>query len=227
MPETLPRVPAHDPDQHSRFTPRALVWVVIPLLLLAMVLAIGLVVDDAIVVLENIYRHIEEGMDPFSAAIKGSREIGFAVVAMTLTLAAVFAPLSFTPGRTGKLFTEFALALAGSVIVSGFVALTLSPMMSAKLLKHNTNPGWFDRTMDRALTRLSDGYAALLDWVLTKARWLVLLIMAGSGVAIAVIYPAMKQELAPLEDRGVLLATVTAGGVAGAAAVAALAVTLP
>ncbi len=180
------------------------------LTLLALVLAIGLVVDDAIVVLENIYRHIEEGMDPFSAAIKGSREIGFDVVAMTLTLAAVFAPLSFTPGRTGKLFTEFALALAGSVIVSGFVALTLSPMMSSKLLKHNPNPGWFDRTLDRALTRLSDGYAALLDWVLTKARWLVLLIMAGSSVAIAVIYPAMKQELAPLEDRGVLLATVTA-----------------
>ena len=180
------------------------------LTLLGMVLAIGLVVDDAIVVLENIYRHIEEGMPRMQAALQGSQEIGFAVVAMTLTLAAVFAPLSFTPGRTGKLFTEFALALAGSVIVSGFVALTLSPMMSSKLLKHNPNPGWFDRTMDRALTRLSDGYAALLDWVLTKARWLVLLIMAGSGVAIAVIYPAMKQELAPLEDRGVLLATVTA-----------------
>jgi len=88
------------------------------LTLLALVLAIGLVVDDAIVVLENIYRHIEEGMDPFSAAIKGSREIGFAVVAMTMTLAAVFAPLAFTPGRTGKLFAEFALALAGSVVAN-------------------------------------------------------------------------------------------------------------
>ena len=180
------------------------------LTLLALVLAIGLVVDDAIVVLENIYRHIEEGMDPFSAAIKGSREIGFAVVAMTMTLAAVFAPLAFTPGRTGKLFTEFALALAGSVIVSGFVALTLSPMMSSKLLRHNPKPGWFDRTMDRGLTRLSEGYASLLDWVLTRARWLVLLVMVGSAVSIALIYPRMKQELAPLEDRGVLLATVTA-----------------
>ena len=99
------------------------------LTLLALVLAIGLVVDDAIVVLENIYRHIEEGLSPFAAAIKGAREIGFAVVAMTLTLAAVYAPLAFTPGRTGRLFTEFALALAGSVIVSGFVALTLSPMI--------------------------------------------------------------------------------------------------
>jgi len=180
------------------------------LTLLALVLAIGLVVDDAIVVLENIYRHIEEGMDPFSAAIKGAREIGFAVVAMTMTLAAVFAPLAFTPGRTGKLFTEFALALAGAVIVSGFVALTLSPMMSAKLLRHNPHPGWFDRTMDRALIRLSDGYASLLGWVLRKARWLVLMVMVGSAVAIGMIYPTMKQELAPLEDRGVLLATVTA-----------------
>ena len=180
------------------------------LTLLALVLAIGLVVDDAIVVLENIYRHIEEGMDPFSAAIKGAREIGFAVVAMTLTLAAVFAPLAFTPGRTGKLFTEFALALAGSVIVSGFVALTLSPMMSSQLLRHNPNPGWFDRGMDRALTRLTDGYGRLLEWVLLKARWAVLLVMLGSAVAIALIYPRMKQELSPLEDRGVLLATVTA-----------------
>ncbi|MBM3397997.1 MAG: efflux RND transporter permease subunit, partial [Betaproteobacteria bacterium] len=107
------------------------------LTLLALVLAIGLVVDDAIVVLENIYRHIEEGLDPFSAAIKGVREISFAVIAMTLTLAAVFAPLAFTPGRTGKLFGEFALALAGAVLVSGFVALTLAPMLSAKLLRHN------------------------------------------------------------------------------------------
>ena len=101
------------------------------LTLLALVLAIGLVVDDAIVVLENIYRHIEEGMKPFDAAIRGAREIGFAVVAMTLTLAAVYAPLAFTPGRTGRLFAEFALALAGAVVVSGFVALTLSPMMSS------------------------------------------------------------------------------------------------
>ena len=180
------------------------------LTLLALVLAIGLVVDDAIVVLENIYRHIEEGLDPFSAAIKGSREIGFAVVAMTLTLAAVFAPLAFTPGRTGKLFTEFALALAGSVIVSGFVALTLSPMMSSQLLKHNPNPGWFDRSMERWLTALSNAYERLLGVVLRKARWLVMLVMVGSGVAIAVVYPSMKQELAPMEDRGTLLATVTA-----------------
>ena len=132
------------------------------LTLLALVLAIGLVVDDAIVMLENIFRHIEEGMEPFSAAIRGAREIGFAIVAMTLTLVAVYAPLAFTPGRTGRLFIEFALALAGAVLVSGFVALTLSPMMCSLLLRHNPKPGWFDRSMERGLTALSDGYGRLL-----------------------------------------------------------------
>ena len=180
------------------------------LTLLALVLAIGLVVDDAIVVLENIYRHIEEGLDPFSAAIKGVREISFAVVAMTMTLAAVFAPLAFTPGRTGKLFGEFALALAGAVIVSGFVALTLAPMLSSKLLRHNPNPSWFDRSMERVLTGLSNGYESLLTFILNRARWVVVLVMIGSGAGIAMIYPTMKQELAPLEDRGVILATVNA-----------------
>src|SRR6476620_1120135 len=140
------------------------------LTLLALVLAIGLVVDDAIVMLENIFRHIEEGLDPFSAAIKGAREIGFAVITMTFTLVAVYAPLAFTPGRTGRLFVEFALALAGSVLVSGFVALTLTPMMCSQLLKHNPNPNWFDRTMERLLTALSDRYASALRWVLLT-RW--------------------------------------------------------
>lgn len=180
------------------------------LTLLALVLAIGLVVDDAIVVLENIYRHIEEGLDPFSAAIKGVREISFAVVAMTLTLAAVFAPLAFTPGRTGKLFGEFALALAGAVIVSGFVALTLAPMLSSKLLRHNPNPSWFDRNMERWLTALSTGYENLLRLILTRARWVVVLLMLVCGAGIAYIYPTMKQELAPLEDRGTILATINA-----------------
>jgi multidrug efflux pump len=105
------------------------------LTLLAFVLAIGLVVDDAIVMLENISRYVDEGMKPFDAALKGSKEIGFAVIAMTLTLAAVFAPIGMAEGRTGKLFTEFALALAGAVLVSGFIALTLTPMLCAKLLK--------------------------------------------------------------------------------------------
>ncbi|TXI32972.1 MAG: efflux RND transporter permease subunit, partial [Niabella sp.] len=106
------------------------------LTLLAMVLAVGLVVDDAIVMLENIYRHVENGMTAKEAAFKGSKEIAFAVVAMTITLAAVYTPVAFMEGRTGRLFTEFALTLAGSVIISGFVALTLSPMMCSKILKH-------------------------------------------------------------------------------------------
>ena len=148
------------------------------LTLLALVLAIGLVVDDAIVVLENIYRHIEDGMEPVKAAMQGGKEIGFAVVAMTLTLAAVYAPLAFTPGRTGRLFAEFALALAGAVVVSGFVALTLSPMMSSKLLRHNPNPGWFDRGMERVLNGITTGYSRLLA-VSLRARWLVLLVMLG------------------------------------------------
>jgi multidrug efflux pump len=179
------------------------------LTLLALVLAIGLVVDDAIVVLENIYRHIEEGLDPFSAAIKGAKEVGFAVVAMTLTLAAVYAPLAFTPGRTGRLFVEFALALAGSVVVSGFVALTLSPMMCSQLLRHNAKPWFFDRWMENALNALTDGYERLLRRVLGM-RWLVLLVMAGVGLAIWAILPGMKRELAPLEDRGVILNVVNA-----------------
>ncbi|MEN9844834.1 MAG: Efflux pump rane transporter BepE [Pseudomonadota bacterium] len=177
------------------------------LTLLALVLAIGLVVDDAIVVLENIYRHIEEGIPPFQAAIQGAKEIGFAVVAMTLTLAAVYAPLAFTPGRTGRLFAEFALALAGAVVVSGFVALTLSPMMSSKLLKHNPNPGWFDRSMGRLLTGITHTYATVLNWAL-RARWLIILVMLGSGVGTWVLLKDIKQELAPIEDRGVILTVI-------------------
>jgi len=179
------------------------------LTLLALVLAIGLVVDDAIVVLENIYRHIEEGQDPFSAAIKGAKEVGFAVVAMTLTLAAVYAPLAFTPGRTGRLFIEFALALAGAVVVSGFIALTLSPMMCSQLLRHNPNPWFFDRWMEKILTGLSKGYEYLLRRVLTM-RWIVLLVMAFVGISIWNILPSMKRELAPLEDRGVILNVINA-----------------
>ena len=200
------------------------------LTLLALVLAIGLVVDDAIVMLENIFRHIEEGLDPFSAAIKGAREIGFAVITMTATLVAVYAPLAFTPGRTGRLFVEFALALAGAVVVSGFVALTLTPMMCAKLLRHNPNPNAFDRNMERFLDAVSERYARALRWllqarylpvtgqgrgervkaVLLQARWIVVGVMLSSALAIWLIFPTMKQELSPMEDRGTILATVTA-----------------
>ena len=177
------------------------------LTLLALVLAIGLVVDDSIVVLENIYRHIEEGLPPFQAAIKGAREIGFAVVAMTMTLAAVYAPLAFSPGRTGRLFTEFALALAGAVVVSGFVALTLSPMMCSLLLRHNPKPGWFDRTIDNGLKALTRGYGRLLDTSL-QVRWLVVAMMIGSGLLVASLLSGFKSELAPLEDRGVILTVI-------------------
>ena len=179
------------------------------LTLLALVLAIGLVVDDAIVVLENIHRHIEAGMTPLAAAIRGSREIAFAVVAMTLTLAAVYAPLALTPGRTGRLFAEFALALAGAVLVSGFVALTLSPMMCAKLLRHQQRRGWFDRSMERVLQALVHGYGRALD-VALRWRWGVVGLMLASAAASVWLLRTTKQELAPLEDRGVILTIVNA-----------------
>ena len=179
------------------------------LTLLALVLAIGLVVDDAIVMLENIFRHIEEGMAPFQAALKGAREVAFAIVAMTLTLAAVYAPLAFAPGRTGRLFTEFALTLAGAVIVSGFTALTLTPMMCSKLLRHNPSPNRFDRGMETVLVWLTGRYEVALRWVLGK-RWLVLLEMAACGAGSWWLFITAKSELAPLEDRGVILATVNA-----------------
>jgi multidrug efflux pump len=179
------------------------------LTLLALVLAIGLVVDDAIVVLENIFRHIEEGLAPFQAALKGVKEIGFAVVAMTLTLAAVFAPLAFTPGRTGRLFVEFALTLAGAVIVSGFVALTLTPMMCSKLLRHNANPGRFDRGMETVLVWITGRYSSALRWVLSH-RWVVLVVMLVAGGGSWVLFKTAKNELAPLEDRGIVLASVNA-----------------
>jgi multidrug efflux pump len=179
------------------------------LTLLALVLAIGLVVDDAIVVLENIFRHIEEGLTPFQAALKGAKEISFAVVAMTLTLAAVFAPLAFTPGRTGRLFAEFALTLAGAVIVSGFVALTLTPMMSSKLLRHNPNPNRFDRTMESLLVGLSNRYSSALGWVLGH-RWLILVVMALAAGGSWWLFSTAKSELSPVEDRGVIIMPVRA-----------------
>ena len=180
------------------------------LTLLALVLAIGLVVDDAIVVLENIFRHIEAGMEPFQAALRGAREIGFAVVAMTLTLAAVYAPLVFTPGRTGRLFVEFALTLAGAVLVSGFVALTLTPMMCSQLLKHEAKPNRFDRTMEHLLGGLTRGYTAALRWVLSGHRWLVVLCMLASAAGSVWLFMNAKNELAPLEDRGVVVSNVNA-----------------
>lgn len=174
------------------------------LTLLALVLAIGLVVDDAIVMLENIYRHIEAGMEPREAAFKGAKEIGFAVVAMTLTLAAVYAPVAFMTGRTGKLFIEFALTLAGAVLVSGFVALTLSPMMCSALLKHEEKHSKGFLLIENFLAWLNSGYRRVLTAAL-RHRWIVFLAFVLVAAACVVLFKALKSELAPVEDRGVIL----------------------
>jgi multidrug efflux pump len=173
------------------------------LTLLAFVLAIGLVVDDAIVVLENIFRHIEHGMKPIPAAIRGAREIGFAVIAMTMTLAAVYAPVAFAPGRTGRLFLEFALTLAGAVIISGFVALTLTPMMCSRLLKHEAKPGRVSAFIEGRLRAMESGYRRLLGTAL-KIRPLILLLALMVAGASAFFLTALPSELAPVEDRGVI-----------------------
>jgi multidrug efflux pump len=174
------------------------------LTLLALVLAIGLVVDDAIVMLENIFRHVENGMPPLQAAFRGSREIGFAVVAMTLTLAAVYLPIGFLTGNTGRLFTEFAWTLAGAVLVSGFVALTLSPMMCSRLLRHRSRRSRADRAMENGLIAVTNGYRRLLVQAL-KARPLVL----AAGLAVAAggyfVFTGLKSELAPYEDQGTVV----------------------
>ena len=171
------------------------------LTLLGLVLAIGLVVDDAIVMLENIYRHIEEGMPPFDAAIKGSQEIGFAVVAMTLTLAAVFAPLAFAEGNTGKLFTEFALTVAAAVLVSGFVALTLTPMMASRILRHETRHNALFNFGERVLKGINAGYTRGLTRVVRHPLIVALVFVLVAGAAYGLL-KSLKSELAPTEDRG-------------------------
>ena len=179
------------------------------LTLLAMVLAIGLVVDDAIVVLENIHRHIEEGMKPFEAALKGSKEIGFAIIAMTITLAAVYAPLAFGQTRTDRLFIEFALALAGAVVVSGFVALTLSPMMCSKLLKHEPKHGRIYNAVESAFNWINDHYRRTLERVLER-RWIAAMIWLVFAAISIPLYLTIKSELAPLEDRGAIFGPMSA-----------------
>ena len=175
------------------------------LTLLALVLAIGLVVDDAIVMLENIYRHIEEGMPPVKAALLGSREISFAVIAMTITLAAVYAPIGFMTGLTGRLFTEFAWTLAGAVIVSGFVALTLSPMMCSKLLKHQDRHNLLYRIIERFLNGTTSAYRALLKGALAVRPLVLLLGLAVAGSSYF-LFQTLKSELAPVEDQGNIFA---------------------
>src|SRR5690606_1352173 len=165
---------------------------------------IGLVVDDAIVVLENISRHVESGLRPMQAAIKGTREIGFAVLAMTLTLTAVYAPIASATGRTGRLFLEFALALAGAVLVSGFVALTLTPMLCSKLLRHNESPGRLFTMIENGLRNLERGYRRALETALS-VKWLVIALGLVTAGAAGALFLNLKSELSPVEDRGVIL----------------------
>jgi multidrug efflux pump len=179
------------------------------LTLLAMVLAIGLVVDDAIVVLENIHRHVEEGIPRLEAAMIGAREIAFAVIAMTITLAAVYAPLTFQTGRTGRLFIEFAMALASAVLVSGFVALTLSPMMCSKLLRHEEKHGTFYTVTERWFQSLIAAYKRGLDRMLHHRVYVVAGYAVMAGLAVVLAF-ALRSELSPIEDRGVIFGFVSA-----------------
>ena len=173
------------------------------LTLLAMVLAIGLVVDDAIVVVENIQRHIEAGKSPLDASLIGAREIAFPVIAMTITLAAVYGPIGFLGGLTGALFTEFAFTLAGAVIVSGVVALTLSPMMCAKLLTTEASEHPFVKWLDAFFERLKARYQHTLGSALAH-RLVAVVITATILVSIFFLYQAIPKELAPPEDDGVV-----------------------
>lgn len=171
--------------------------------LLGMVLAIGLVVDDAIVMLENIHRHIENGLSPMEAAIKGSREIGFAIVAMSLTLVVVYAPVGFVKGFTAELFKEFAFTLAGSVVISGFIALTLSPMMCARILKSEHKESKMTQFLDRGFQKVTASYKKLLLGALRHRIIIIcsLLVVAACGL---LIFHSMNAEFIPQEDYGMM-----------------------
>ncbi|EOJ9614223.1 efflux RND transporter permease subunit [Serratia marcescens] len=184
------------------------------LTLLAMVLAIGLVVDDAIVVVENIHRHIEEGASPVRAALLGAREIVGPVIAMTITLAAVYAPIGLMGGLTGALFKEFAFTLAGSVIVSGVVALTLSPVMSSMLLSSKQSEAKLARQVEHYIEGLTSFYRRLLARTLA-ARSAVLLVGVAVLGAIVVLFMGIRHELAPVEDQGAVIVIAKAPQYAG------------
>ncbi|WP_394153948.1 multidrug efflux RND transporter permease subunit [Vibrio maritimus] len=172
--------------------------------LLAMVLAIGLVVDDAIVVLENVDRHIKLGESPFRAAIIGTREIAVPVIAMTLTLGAVYAPIALMGGITGSLFKEFALTLAGSVFVSGIIALTLSPMMCSKLLKANETPNRFEQKVHDVLDRMTARYEKMLTAVM-QHRPVIIGFAVIVFASLPMLFKFIPSELAPSEDKGVVM----------------------
>ena len=176
--------------------------------LLAIILAIGLVVDDAIVMLENIHRHIENGMNPKDAAFKGSKEIGFSVIAMTITLAAVYAPTGFMTGVTAGVFREFAFTLAGAVIISGFVALTLSPMMCAYLLTSSEKEPYASKLLNVLFDALMEGYKKLLNTLL-KNWWIVIALLVVLGILGYGVYKITSQTFIPEEDIGYFTANVT------------------
>jgi|TARA_R100000365_G_scaffold3573_2_gene12332 multidrug efflux pump len=173
------------------------------LTLLGIVLSIGLVVDDAIVVLENIYARIEKGEKPLQAAQKGAEEIFFAVIATTVALAAVFLPVIFLTGTTGRLFREFGIVVAGSVIISSFVALTMTPMLSSKLLKRREKHNWFYNFTEPGFVWLNNQYDRALSWFM-NFRWVAFLLIIFMGGGIYWLFNEIPSELAPTEDRGEL-----------------------
>jgi multidrug efflux pump len=179
------------------------------LTLLAMVLAIGLVVDDAIVVVENIHRHIEEGLSPFKAALVGAREIVNPVIAMTITLAAVYAPIGLMGGLTGSLFKEFAFTLAGSVVVSGVIALTLSPMMSSRLLTPKVAEGRFAKAVEHLFATIAERYGRLVRHTLEHSA-AVLLVAASMLIGVVLLFTGSQRELSPPEDMGYVFTTARA-----------------
>ena len=179
------------------------------LTLLALVLAIGLVVDDAIVVLENIYAKVEEGNDPIPAGIIGTKEIFFAVIATTLALVSVLLPIVFLDGLVGRLFREFGLVLMGAVVISSFVALTLTPMLATKLLKKRDVQPWFYRKTEPFFVRMTEGYRRTLEAFVAR-RWAAPVAMVASIVLVVVIFRTLPEELAPLEDRSGLRMFATA-----------------
>lgn len=179
------------------------------LTLLAIVLAIGLVVDDAIVVMENIYTKIEQGMSPLEAGFKGSNEIFFAVIATTVALVAVFFPIVFLQGTTGRLFREFSIVITGAVIISSFVALTFTPMISTKLLTRNVTDNWFYRKTEPFFEGMINYYRRSLERFM-KYRWIAPLVLIGSGILIWLLWMSVPSEMAPLEDRSNIRITSTA-----------------
>ena len=173
--------------------------------LLALILAIGLVVDDAIVVLENVDRHIKLGETPFRAAIIGTREIAVPVISMTIALIAVYSPMALMGGITGTLFKEFALTLAGAVFISGIVALTLSPMMTSKLLKDHSAPSKLEERVNRTLTKINSAYTYVLGLVMAN-RKCMLVFAAAIFATLPVLFNSLSSELTPTEDKGAFLA---------------------